>query len=76
MEVQVAHPNKHIREAIEYAQERGWTFLKAGPRAHIYGTLLCPERSRDGHRQPVYCTPRNPQNHAKDIRRAIDECEH
>jgi len=27
------HPNKAIRAAIEYALDRGWTLLKAGPRA-------------------------------------------
>jgi hypothetical protein len=30
-----AHPNKHIREAIRYAEDHGWTFSKASGRAHI-----------------------------------------
>jgi hypothetical protein len=29
------HQNKHIREAIKYAEEHVWTFVKAGPRAHV-----------------------------------------
>jgi hypothetical protein len=28
------HPDKHIREAIQYAEENAWTFDKAGPRSH------------------------------------------
>jgi len=44
------HANKHIRAAIQYAEENGWTFVKAGPHAHLYGTLYCPLRSRVGHR--------------------------
>lgn len=70
------HPNKHIREAISYAEQQEWTFVKAGPRAHPYGTRYCPLRTRDGHKIRVSSTPRNPQNHARDIRDAIDKCEH
>ena len=32
------HP-KHIRAAIRYAKNEGWTVAKAGPRVHIWGTL-------------------------------------
>lgn len=70
------HPNKHIRVAIEYAEGRGWTMVKAGPRAHIYGTLYCPLRTRDGHHFHVYSTPRHPEIHARRIRRAVDYCDH
>lgn len=69
-----AHPNKHIREAIKYAEQHGWTFTAS--RGHNYGLLWCPEASRAGCRQPVYSTPRNPQNHANDIRRSVDACPH
>lgn len=72
----MSHPSKPIREAIEYAEANGWTFAKAGPRAHIFGTLYCPLRTRDGHRQPVFSTPRSPENHARRIREAVDKCEH
>ena len=41
---ELAHPNKHIREAIQYAEHCGWTFVKAGPRSHLYGRLFCPRR--------------------------------
>ncbi|QDV11054.1 hypothetical protein CA51_09130 [Rosistilla oblonga] len=41
----MAHPNKHIREALEYGKLHGWRFEKAGGRAHIFGTIYC----RHGH---------------------------
>ena len=71
-----AHPNKHIREAIEYAEQRGWTFQKAGARAHSFGALFCRLRTRDGCIVQVFSTPRNPENHAKWIRRQVDRCQH
>lgn len=70
------HPKKEIHAAIEYALERNWTFTKAGPRAHIYGTLYCPEQSREGCRVAVFSTPRSPQNHANQIRKRVDRCIH
>jgi hypothetical protein len=70
------HPNKHIREAVDYALVHGWRLRKAGPRAHIWGVLLCRHEARDGCRQQVYSTPRVPQNHAERIRRVVDRCPH
>ena len=72
----MAHPNKHIREAIGYAEENGWTFVPAGPRSHLYGRLFCPRRDRYGHIFGVQCTPRIPEHHAREIRRAVDRCDH
>jgi hypothetical protein len=73
---EVMHPNKYIREALQYAASQGWRVMKAGPRAHIWGTIYCHESSRDGCRFHIYSTPRNPQNHARAIRRAVDACSH
>ena len=70
------HPNKHIRTAVEYALSHGWTLRKSGPRAHIWGRLYCSLRSRDGCSRAVYSTPKCPEDHAKDIRRAVDRCQH
>ena len=72
----VRHPNKDIREAIEYAVARGWHIEKAGPRAHVWGRALCPERSRAGHIFNIYSTPRNAVGHARKLRRYVDVCEH
>ena len=71
-----SHPNKHIREAIDYALAHGWRFTKASAHAHIFGTLWCPLATRDGCRFRVFSTPRHPEDHAEDIRRAVDRWGH
>jgi hypothetical protein len=70
------HPNKHIQAAIEYALRQGWTLQKAGPRAHVWGRLYCPRNDRSGCIRAVYSTPRHPEDHAKDLERAVDRCPH
>ncbi|MCY3767175.1 MAG: hypothetical protein OXH06_17280 [Gemmatimonadetes bacterium] len=70
------HPNRHIRAAIAYALEHGWTFRKAGPRAHTWGRLFCPLRDRSGCVRAVYSTPRSPEDHARVIRRSVARCPH
>lgn len=49
---------------------------KAGPRAHIWGTLWCKQHGREGCRVRVMSTPRNPEAHARDIRRVVSRCPH
>ena len=70
------HSNKHVREAIAYAESRGWRFVKGGGHAHPFGKLLCPANTRGGCIANVHSTPRNPQSHARTIRAAIDACPH
>ncbi|WP_459555611.1 hypothetical protein [Lacunimicrobium album] len=69
------HPNKDINAAIEYALERGWRFEKAGARAHVFGRLLCPVKSRGACLRFVFSTPKNPHHHAQWIRDRVDECD-
>jgi hypothetical protein len=70
------HQNKHIREAIRYAESKGWRVTKASARAHIWGTICCPESSREGCHIFVMSTPRDPEKHARDIKRDVDDCPH
>ena len=70
------HPNKHIREAIQYAEQKGWTVVKTRGHAHIWAKLLCPLHTRGGCYFNVHGTPRNPEAHANRIRRAVDNCQH
>lgn len=70
------HPNKHIREAVDLALRKGWRLEKAGSRSHLWGMLYCTQRDRQGCRRAVYSTPRCPEDHAKDIRRAVARCPH
>lgn len=67
------HPNKHIRAALNHAESEGWTIRKSGPRAHAWGVTYCGY----GHRQcrmSIWSTPRNPENHARAIRRKVARC--
>lgn len=50
------HSNKHIREAIRYAESKGWTVAKAGPRAHTWGTLYCSQSGREGCKTRIMST--------------------
>lgn len=68
------HPNKSIERVVKYAESLGWRVEMS--RGHAWGHLLCPERTRDGCLVGVYSTPRNPENHARHIRRDIDLCPH
>jgi hypothetical protein len=67
------HHNKHIQEALEYAEDRGWTVKKSAARAHAWGTIFCDF----GHKtcwMAIYSTPKGPENHAREIRRKVDRC--
>ena len=70
------HPNKHIREAVDYALEHGWTLRKAGPRGHAWGRLYCPQGDRGGCQFSVFSTPRDPEAHARWLRRQVERCPH
>ncbi len=70
------HPNKHIREAVNYAMARGWRLVKSGPRAHTWARLFCAAQIRGACIVAVYSTPRVPENHARYIRRRVDACSH
>ena len=73
----MTHPNKHIRDAVEYALSHGWRLSKPGRSSHLWGRLRCPLADRDGcDAQPVYSTPRSPENHAERIRKRVDACPH
>ena|SRR5215475_1753114 len=56
------HPNKHIQEAIRYAESHGWVVTHAGPQAHIWGMLWCPHHARDGCHIHIMSTLRSPEN--------------
>lgn len=70
------HANKEIERAIRYAESKGWRYQPAGSSAHAWGRLLCPLNNREGHSMSVWSTPKSAENHAKQIKRNIDACEH
>lgn len=67
------HPNKHIREAIEYAIENGWDVVESGKSSHAFCRLRCIVGHTE-HQMSVWSTPRNPENHAKQIIRNVNQC--
>jgi hypothetical protein len=68
------HPDKHIEQAIQYAESLGWRVQMS--KGHAWGHLYCPQSTREGCIVSVWSTPRNPENHARHIRRDVDLCPH
>jgi hypothetical protein len=69
------HPNKHIADAIAYAESRGWRVELS--KGHNWGFLLCPRYGEgDGCEIPVYSTPKVPENRARDIVKRVNRCPH
>jgi len=69
------HPNDAIERAIRYAEQQGWRVVKSSGKAHAWGRLFCPRATREGCSVGVYSTPKNAENHARHIRRAVDRCD-
>jgi hypothetical protein len=68
------HSNKHIELAVQYAEALGWRLEMSN--GHAWGRLFCPHATREGCIVSVWSTPRNPENHARHIRREVDLCPH
>ena len=66
------HTNKEVEAAVADAEKRNWTFRPLGH----WGRLFCPFADRDGCQVGVNGTPKDPEAHARQIRRAIDRCPH
>lgn len=75
------HSNKEIRAAINYAIEHGWKVKPGSTSSHSWGQIYCPNndaecRCREFCLTSIWSTPRNPRNHAKQIKRVVDNCIH
>ena len=69
-----SHPDKHIEAAVAYAELNGWTVKMS--KGHAWGRLFCAFADRDGCIVSVWSTPKNAQNHARALMRAVDRCPH
>lgn len=67
------HPNKHIRDAIAYAEANGWDVIETGKSAHAFCRLYCRAGHAE-HMMSIWSTPRNPENHAKQILHKVSQC--
>lgn len=68
------HPKPAVENAVCYAEALGWRVTH--PASHAWGRLFCPEASRSGCIVSVWSTPSNEDNHARQLRRFIDRCDH
>ncbi|AFY71297.1 hypothetical protein Pse7367_3048 [Thalassoporum mexicanum PCC 7367] len=71
------HPKPEIEAALKYIEQNGWRIEVGG--SHAWGKILCPyndEKCRGGMRcrVSIFSTPRNPGDHSKLLRRAVDKC--
>ncbi|EPB6719837.1 hypothetical protein ACRRHK_000866 [Vibrio fluvialis] len=66
------HQNKEINQAIEDALLNGWLWFPSA-KGHCKGRLKCIEGHGE-HMFSVWSTPKNAENHAKDIRRLTSKC--
>lgn len=72
-----SHSKKEIEAALRHAESQGWRVEVGG--SHAWGKIYCPYND-DGCRCGEFCiaciwsTPKNPGNHARAIRRVVDNC--
>lgn len=71
------HPNKEIEAVLQYAHEKGWRIVVGG--SHAWGKIYCPYNDRECRCGEfcitcVWSTPKNPGNHARQLKRVIDHC--
>lgn len=72
-----SHPKKEVEEAIQHAERNEWRVEVGG--GHAWGKMYCPYND-DECRCGEFCitciwsTPKNPGNHAKDLKRVVNNC--
>lgn len=59
---------------VAYAESVGWRFVAGS--GHAWAYLYCPKSDRSGCKVGVWGTPKNPENHARQVRRQVDSCPH
>lgn len=71
------HKNKDIESAILHAEAKGWRIeMRSG---HAWGRMYCPFndvvcRCGEFCVASIWSTPKNTGNHARQIRRIVDNC--
>jgi hypothetical protein len=71
------HPNKEVEAALKHAESRGWEVEPGG--SHAWGKVYCPYKDEDCRCgefciTSVWSTPKNPGNHARDLRKVVNNC--
>lgn len=73
--VRKRHPKPEVEEALVFAERSGWT-VRDTAAGHKWGDMRCPEASREGCRESIWSTPKNPGNHAKRLKARVRNCPH
>ena len=73
--VRKRHPKPEVEEALVFAARSGWT-VRDTAAGHKWGDMRCPEASREGCRESIWSTPKNPGNHAKRLKARVRNCPH
>lgn len=68
------HSCKEIEKVVAYAESVGWRVVIG--HGHAWAYLYCLQADRTGCKVGVWSTPKNPENHARQVRRQIDSCPH
>ena len=71
------HSKKEVEEALGYAEELGWKVEVGG--GHAWGKIYCPYNDKECRCgefciSSIWSTPKNAVNHAKQIKRVVDNC--
>jgi hypothetical protein len=71
------HPKKEVEQALQYAEENGWRVEERG--SHAWGKIYCPYNSDDCRCgefciTSVWSTPKNPEDHARALKRVVNNC--
>ena len=72
-----SHPKQAVEDALKHAETQGWRGTVGG--SHAWGKIYCPyndDECRCGEFciTSVWSTPKNPGNHARALRRVVDNC--
>lgn len=75
--VRRTHPKSEIEAALKYAEQNGWKIDVGG--SHAWGKIYCPYNDKECRCgnfciASIWSTPKNSGNHAKQIRRVVDNC--
>lgn len=71
------HPHKEVEASLKHAENQGWRIKIGG--SHAWGKIYCPYNDAEC-RCGEFCitciwsTPRNPGNHARALKRVVDNC--
>jgi len=71
------HPKKEVEKALRHAEAQGWRIEVSG--SHAWGRMYCPYndvecRCGEFCIASIWSTPKNPGNHARQLKRVVDNC--